>query len=154
MESKEFISALWYLFMLYILLLMCIGGDLWAGIRKAKKRGEIRSSYGYRKTIDKIAKYFNALMVLSVMDCMQMVGVWHLHTYNGYSFPIFPFVTLIGAFGFGLIEFKSIFEKAETKDKVKYQQIANLGAEIAKSKTDPNEIAKALVGFLKEEEGK
>ena len=32
----------------YLLVLFVIFLDLWAGIRKARKRGELRSSLGYR----------------------------------------------------------------------------------------------------------
>ena len=44
---------------IYALVLFVVFLDLWAGIRKAKQRGEYRSSYGLRKTVDKISRYFN-----------------------------------------------------------------------------------------------
>lgn len=133
--------------------------DLWSGVRKAKLRGEVRSSFGYKKTIDKIARYYNALIALTVIDVMQMSGVWYLDGYYGWSVPIFPIVTLLGALGISLVELKSIYEKADEKVKSDYKEVAALTVEIAKHKTEPNEIAQAVVeyinkGNVKEEEEK
>ena len=57
----------------YLLVLFVIFLDLWAGIRKARKRGELRSSLGYRKTVEKIAKYFNLIFVVTAIDAVQML---------------------------------------------------------------------------------
>jgi len=149
----------WMLFGIYIEVFIMILADLWSGVRKAKLRGEVRSSFGYKKTIDKIARYYNALIALTVIDVMQMSGVWYLDGYYGWSVPIFPIVTLLGALGISLVELKSIYEKADEKVKSDYKEVAALAVEIAKHKTEPNEIAQAVVeyinkGNVKEEEEK
>lgn len=149
----------WMLFGIYIEVFIMILADLWSGVRKAKLRGEVRSSFGYKKTIDKIARYYNALIALTVIDAMQMGGVWYLDGYYGWSIPIFPVVTLLGALGISLVELKSIYEKADEKVKGDYKEVAVLAAEIAKHKSDPGEIAAAVVdymnkGIIKEEEKK
>lgn len=149
----------WMLFGIYIEVFIMILADLWSGVRKAKLRGEVRSSFGYKKTIDKIARYYNALIALTVIDVMQMSGVWYLDGYYGWSVPIFPIVTLLGALGISLVELKSIYEKADEKVKSDYKEVAALAVEIAKHKTEPNEIAQAVVeyinkGNIKEEEKK
>ena len=149
----------WMLFGIYIEVFIMILADLWSGVRKAKLRGEVRSSFGYKKTIDKIARYYNALIALTVIDAMQMGGVWYLDGYYGWSVPIFPVVTLLGALGISLVELKSIYEKADEKVKGDYKEVAVLAAEIAKHKSDPGEIAAAVVdymnkGIIKEEEKK
>ncbi len=145
---NEIITVMWMLFGVYMMVLLLIGADLWSGIRKAKRRGEVRSSYGFKKTVDKIARYYNALLALTVVDMMQMGGIWYLDSYYDYHWPIFPLITLCGAIGIGLIEIKSIFEKAEDKVKFEYQQIGTLATELAKSKADPAEIAKAVVDYI------
>ena len=61
----------------YLLVLFVIFLDLWAGIRKARKRGELRSSLGYRKTVEKIAKYFNLIFVVTAIDAVQMLTEAH-----------------------------------------------------------------------------
>ncbi|WP_300701325.1 phage holin family protein [Bacteroides sp.] len=139
----------WMLFGIYIEVFIMILADLWSGVRKAKIRGEIRSSFMYKKTIDKIARYYNALIALTVIDVMQMGGVWYLDGYYEWSIPIFPIVTLLGALGISLVELKSIYEKADEKVKGDYKDVAVLVAEIAKHKTDPSEIAAAVVEYMK-----
>lgn len=142
----------WMLFGIYIEVFIMILADLWSGVRKAKVRGEIRSSYMYKKTIDKIARYYNAMIALTVIDAMQMGGVWYLDGYYSWSIPIFPVVTLLGALGISLVELKSIYEKADEKVKGDYKDVAALVAEIAKHKTDPAEIAAAVVEYMKGQE--
>lgn len=141
----------WMLFGIYIEVFAMILADLWSGIRKAKIRGEVRSSYGYKKTIDKIARYYNALIALTVIDVMQMAGIWYLTCYYGWSVPIFPIVTLLGALGISLVELKSIYEKADEKVKGDYKDVASLVAEIAKHRDAPADILKAFGEYLKKQ---
>ena len=138
----------WMLFGIFIEVFIMILAELWSGVRKAKVRGEIRSSYMYKKTIDKIARYYNAMIALTVIDAMQMGGVWYLDGYYSWSVPIFPIVTLLGALGISLVELKSIYEKADEKVKGDYQDVALLVAEIAKHKADPSEVAAAVIEYM------
>ena len=101
-----------------------------------------------------MARYYNLLRALTVVDCMQMGGVWYLDGYYDYHITIFPVKTLIGAIGLGCIEVKSIFEKAEDKVRSDYQQVLMLAGEIAKHRTDPEEIAKAVVDYINKGSGK
>lgn len=121
--------------------------DLWSGVRKAKKRGTVRSSYGYKRTIDKIARYYNTMLALSAIDSMQMAGVWYLDKYYTYNIPLLPVITLIGAIGIGLIELKSIFEKAE--DKVEFESVARLAGRVITNK-DLGEVAKLIMEYMNE----
>ena len=93
------------------------------------------------------------LFALVIVDCMQMAGVWYLDNYYEYHIPIFPFITLLGAMVVGTIEIRSIFEKAEDKEKREYKQVAMLATELAKFKTDPDELVKALAKYLEKEDG-
>ncbi|WP_373800020.1 hypothetical protein, partial [Bacteroides heparinolyticus] len=101
-----------------------------------------------KKTIDKIARYYNALLALTVIDMMQMGGVWYLDCYYDYHLPIFPVVTLFGALGISLVELKSIYEKANEKVRNEYKEVAALAAEIAKNRTEPAEIAQAIIEYM------
>ena len=146
-ELSTLFVPLWLLFGIYILVLLMIAADLWAGIRKAKQRGEVRTSYGFKRTVDKLAKYYNALIALTLVDAMQVALIWYLDTFYNYRIPIFPVVTLIGAIGICLIEIKSIYEKAE--DKVQLDQIGNLAGKLIANKDDLKEIGKALAEYMK-----
>lgn len=131
----------------YVLVLLAVLADLVSGCRKAKKRGELRSSYGFRKTVDKLGRYYLPLFALTVVDIMQMVAVWYLNTFHDFHIPLLPIMTLIGAIGIGIIEIKSILEKAE--DKVKFERVGVLAGDIVKNREDAAAIIKVLGEYLK-----
>lgn len=149
---EKLVVILWILFGIYILVLVMILTDLWSGVTKAKKSGVIRSSYGFRRTIEKIARYYNVLLALTVMDAMQVGAIWYLETYYNKVIPMFPFVTLIGAIGICLIEVKSIYEKAE--DKVRIDDVGNLVGKILVNKDDLGEVVKSMAEYMRHEPGK
>jgi hypothetical protein len=140
------------LFCIYILVLLAILADLWSGLRKAKRRCEIRSSFGFKRTVDKLARYYNALFALTIIDIMQMIAVWYLDTFYGYMIPLIPFISILGAIGIGMIEIKSIFEKAE--DKAQFAHIGDLAGRIIANKDDLTEIGKAIADYMTEKDVK
>ncbi|MBC5606129.1 hypothetical protein [Bacteroides difficilis] len=144
----ELFVVAWMLFGILLTPLFFIAFDFWAGTRKAKQRGEPLMSDKYKRTVDKVARYYNALLALVVVDCMQMAGIWYLDNYYDYHIPIFPFITLLGAFGVAAIEVKSIYEKAEDKERREMEQVATLVTEITKHRIESTEIARAVVEFL------
>ncbi len=145
---EKIIVILWILFALYIGILFMIAADFWSGIRKAKKNNIVRSSYGFRRTVEKIKEYYNAMIALTIIDAMQITSLWYLETYYQYSIPMFPFVSLIGAIGLSIIEIKSIYEKAE--DKQRFHEAGALISQIAKNRTDVDNIAKSIAEYLKD----
>lgn len=146
---EKIIVLLWILFAMYILILFMIGADFWSGIRKAKKNNIVRSSYGFRRTVEKIKEYYNAMIALTIIDAMQVTAIWYLETYYKYEIPMFPFVTLVGAIGLSIIEIKSIYEKAE--DKQRFHEAGALITTIAKNRSDIEEIAKSVANYLNEQ---
>lgn len=144
----QIIIVAWLCFGLYLTVLLLVIADLWSGVRKAGQRGEVRTSYGYRKTITKLCRYYNAMMALTFIDCMQIGSIWYLNNYYTYNIPIFPFVTLIGAIGIGIIEVKSIFEKADEKARMEYKRLGDLATELAGKISDPKEIAQAIITYM------
>lgn len=149
---EKIIVVLWITFGIYVLVLLAIMADLWSGVRKAKKNGVARSSYGFKRTIDKIARYYNVMLALSVIDAMQMASIWYLEKYYGYHWPMFPVVTMVGAIGICLIEIKSIYEKAE--DKVRIENVASMAGKIITNKDDISEIVKTVIEYLNSDETK
>lgn len=140
------------LFSEYTLVLFAVVADLISGCRKAKQRGELRSSFGFRRTVDKLARYYIPLFALTVVDAMQMIVVGYLNGYHGYSIPLLPVLTLLGAIGIGIIEVKSILEKVE--DKVKFERVGSLAGNIIKNKDDAAAIIAELGKYFKETEEK
>jgi len=105
---------------LYVFVFLAVMLDLWSGVRKAKQRNEYISSYGLRETLNKLSRYFNVLLAVTLIDLIQMLAIFELRTHNvGHSIPILPFFTFIATGFICFIEAKSIFEKAEQKEKAK-----------------------------------
>ena len=111
--------------------------DYWAGIRKARKRGDLIRSDKMKRTVDKVSRYYNGIFALMVLDVMQISGFIFLHLYNGwtaYTFPVFTFA----AVGFvAVVEIKSIYEPADAKEAKEMKAVAELAKAIAAHKSDP-----------------
>lgn len=144
---EKLIIILWILFALYCEVLLIVGADFWSGITKAKKNGVVRSSYGFRRTIEKLSKYYNLLIALTVVDAMQVSAIWYMDEFYTITVPMFPFITLFGALGISLIEVKSIYEKAENK--VKLLEVGDLAGKIIANKDDLAEVVKAVTDYMK-----
>ena len=146
--TKQLIIILFITVGMLITPLVFIALDFWAGIRKAKLRGEPITSEGWRRTTYKISKYYNMLIPLMIVDVMQTSGFWYLNTYCNWSAPLFPWLTLLGAIGIGAIEMKSIYEPADAKESKELRQLSEFAQAIAAHKSDPEEIAKVIVAYL------
>ncbi|GAB0476205.1 hypothetical protein [Alistipes indistinctus] len=92
---------------LFAFIYLCVFGaivmDLWSGVRKARRRHELRMSNGYKRTVDKIARYYNMLLVVSIMDALLIVSQAHSFC----SLPCLPYLTIIGALFLCFIELKT-----------------------------------------------
>ena len=115
----------------YTGVLLAIIADLASGLRKARAKRIPRTSRALRRTVDKIARYFNALFALTILDGMIIAGIVYLRTTNVATFPIIPIFSMLGAIALTIIEIKSICEKAE--DKGDLSQAANTIKELLES---------------------
>ena len=132
--------------------LIFIGLDFWAGIRKARKRGIRIYSDKMKRTADKISKYYNAILAMFVVDCIQMSAFVFLHLFYQWTPYTFPFFTLIAVLFVAAIEIKSIYEPADAKEAREMREVTELAKAIASHKNDPDEIAKAVAEYLKPKE--
>ena len=82
--------------LLYVVTLGLIFLDLWAGVRKAKQRGEMRTSEAYKRTIEKVSKYFNMLFAMTLVDCVQIALLFFLYREYGYDIPMLPVFSFLG----------------------------------------------------------
>lgn len=108
-------TALLLVIIEYTGVLLAIVADLWSGLRKARLAKVPHTSRALRRTVDKIARYFNALLALTILDGMIIAGIIYLQATNIASVPIIPIFSLLGAIALTIIEIKSICEKAEEK---------------------------------------
>ncbi|MDE6716382.1 MAG: hypothetical protein K2J74_07880 [Muribaculaceae bacterium] len=138
---KTLFPILILIFLLYVGVLMSVIADLISGVRKARLRGEARTSAALRRTIDKLVRYYNALFAMTIIDAMQMAAVVYLRCVESVEIlAVFPIFTLIGAVSEALIELKSIYEKAEQKEKKEYREVA----EVLKKLLEHESISKIL----------
>jgi hypothetical protein len=150
---KRIFPQIVMLAIMYFLVFIAICLDLWAGIRKAKIRGEFRSSFGLRKTVEKIGKYYNMIFVLTVIDAMQMLAIGYINPQVNGHIPIIPIFTFVGSIFVGFIELKSVYEKAEDKEKAEITQTAKIvGKVIADISTQ--ELASKVGEYLKTNQAK
>ena len=102
----------------YVVSAIAVLLDLRSGIAKAKKRGEYRSSFKFRKTCQKFNEYGNTLLILTIVDVLiisfEDVITMQMH----WILPNIPIFTFLGAVVICFIEYKSIKEKAEDKHKI------------------------------------
>lgn len=148
-ELREQLIALLFIVLgMLITPLIFIALDYWAGIRKARKRGDPIRSDKMKRTVDKVSRYYNGIFALMVLDIMQISGFVFLHLYNGwdaYTFPLFTFA----AVGFvAVVEIKSIYEPADAKEGREMKEVSELAKAIAAHKSDPEEIAQAIAKYL------
>jgi hypothetical protein len=128
--------------------LIFIALDYWAGIRKARKRGEPIHSDKMKRTIDKVSRYYNGIFALMVLDIIQITAFVFLHIYNEWDAYTFPLFTLIGILFVAAVEIKSIYEPADVKESRELKEVTELAKAIAAHKSDPEEIAEAIAKYL------
>jgi hypothetical protein len=125
-----------------------IFADLWSGVRKAKRIGEARTSYGYRRTISKMAQYYNILIACTIVDSIYGLLSWYLEIYYQTSLWLFPFITFFMAIVLCLIEIKSIREKAE--DKVRLDRAGQVVQQVFINRDNLEEVAKTISNYMNE----
>ena len=101
----------------YIIILGLIFCDLQAGVRKAKKRGDYRDSAGYKRTIDKIARYFNMTFALSLIDVVQIAIIFFLYQFYRIDIVMIPWFTLLALGYVAWVECHSIWEPEDVKER-------------------------------------
>ena len=153
MIEERFNTLIWcgaITILLYIITLALVFVDLYVGVGKAKKRGEMRTSEAYKRTVDKINKYFTMLIALTLVDCMfNMVAFYMCHEYH-IDMIMLPYFTLIGAAYIGFVEVKSITEPADVKEQKQRQEFKRLLMSLSK---DKNLLEKVMTLVSESEKG-
>ena len=139
------------LLFLWVTVLGLIFSDLWAGVRKAKKAGVYRTSDGYKKTIDKMARYYNMMLPLALMDTAVNGIVFYLHYFYHYDLVMFPWFSFVGAGYVAFVEITSIMEPVDVREKKNQQDyIRALKAIVADH--DPKSIIEMLQKLQKDKD--
>lgn len=125
-QSLFFVLAAFYICVLFAIFI-----DFASGIEKAKRQKEIITSFGYRRTIQKIKDYFSVLMLFTLADIVA--SVW----FN------LPFFTAIGTIAIVFIEAKSVYENKKDINKG-IKDLPNVLLQILKNKDKAAELLKFL----------
>lgn len=88
--------------------------DLISGVRKAYKRGDVRTSTGYKRTVDKALKYYSLLILCFLIDVIASMVV------------TVPYFTMAAGIAIVVIEVISWYEKADKKEKRDINIMANI----------------------------
>lgn len=121
-----------------VMVMVAMAVDLVSGVRKAKQRGEARTSYGFSRTLTKFLFYEGILLISQCIDVLLHFGL-HRFIETPYDIPIV--VILMGIVLCG-VELWSVFEKAEDKQRRRAGQIVAAGATLLDKE--------ALAGLLSE----
>ena len=132
----------------YIVIFMAICADLSAGLHKARKEGKARTSFGFRKTMEKINQYYSVALFLSFIDILQMYLVGGLMDQLGLKLFAFPIVTFIGTIYICIIECKSIKEKRDVKENARIEEVTRLLSSILKDEKNVTAVEN-LIDTLK-----
>ena len=112
---KEILSGLPLLYCLavlcMVLVLVAMAVDLVSGWHKAKLRGEMRTSYGFSRSLTKFLIYEGILLISCCIDTLLHVA-WTQFSDTAYSVPM---VTVVMAVVLCGVEAWSVREKAEEK---------------------------------------
>ena len=122
---------------MWLLVACAIILDLFSGVRKAKERGEMRTSYGFKQTVNKVVLYYAFMLFALMFDCIGM-----------FFYPL-PIVTFVCAAFLIFIEGKSVFEKAHDKDKRKFAKSVEELSVLFENKDD---LIKGLAELIKQKQ--
>ena len=148
--SEQLITMTFLLVGIMFVPVLFIALDFWAGIRKAKARRERIKSDKMKRTIQKVARYYNAILAMAVLDATQIAGFVFLHIFNQWTLYTFPFFTLIAVVFVAAIEIKSICEPASEKEQREVKEVLRLVKELVSHGTDAREFANAIAEYLTE----
>lgn len=146
--SEQLIVVLFLVVGLLVVPVLLIALDFWAGIRKAHARGDRIRSDKMQRTIQKLSRYYNAILSMLVLDGVQIAGFVFLHIFNGWTLYTFPLFTMLAVLFVASIEIKSIWEPADVKESREMKEVSELAKAIVAHRSDPKELAEAIAEYL------
>lgn len=127
--------------MLIVLFAMIV--DLISGLRKAKIRGEYRSSEALKRTFTKFITYEGGMMIAYGVDLLiyfsRLFELFHLAPIVG-----IPVVSCLVGIFLLVVEFLSIREKSDKKTKKDFSEAGELITKLLESKTFKDAFMKAI----------
>lgn len=114
---------------------LCIAGfmacDCLVAVHRAKLNGTYRSSRKFRRTFDKAVTYYIPTFMMTLADFSLVFAVAFMDIP---WFPHFPFATQFAVFVVGIIEFKSVHEKQDAKERAKIEEAVDAIVKMSKDR--------------------
>lgn len=136
---KEYYPKIDIVLMLWIFILAGVMIDLIAGIWKAKSLNYLITSDGLKRSVNKMVQYYLLMTFATMMDMVASASEWLQ----------LPYVSILLCMFILFIEGKSVFERADAKERKLLAKGAKDVTAILASKED---IAKAILDYLENEE--
>ena len=129
-------SKLILVLIMWFIVLLAIVIDLIAGVRKAIQLDEARTSQGFKRTVTKLMQYYGLLCFALMFDVLASIVE-----------PM-PYITALASIFLVFIEAKSVYEKAEEKDRRRMTKEADKLITLLENRGD---VLKALSEIIKKE---
>jgi hypothetical protein len=126
-----------------VIVVIAMSVDFASGFYKAKLRGEVRNSIGLKRTVSKFILYAGSILIAAGMDSMFfMCGFWEIiHFPALVRVPVIA--TLLSVF-ICAVEIRSIWEKAEHKQRRNAMQTAEALVQLLGKDTVGEKIERAV----------
>ena len=86
---------------MWVVMVMAVCMDLWAGVNSARARGEVINSGGFRRTIGKLGDYWRIQVMALIFDVIGSCIPWYEYPYA--SMIVTAAIVLISAAGNSMI---------------------------------------------------
>lgn len=130
---------------IYFLVLFAVLVDLYTGIRRARLQGLARTSRAYRRTVNKVNRYYSLLLIASFIDmsCL-LVSAW-----EQVGVLSMPYMTWLGGVGLCLIELRSVWENTRgEKGKDDIEETARVLAKAVGQVRDPERLVDTMLKYI------
>lgn len=129
-----------------VFIAMCV--DLISGLHKAKLRGEMRSSFGLKRSLGKFIMYEGGMLIAAGVDMLihfsKLLKVIKLDIIYG-----IPIVTCLLGIFLLIVEIISVREKADDKTKTEVSRVEQLAAKMVNKDDLVGALTQAIVNATK-----
>lgn len=129
-----------------LLVLVAMGIDLVSGVNKARMRGEVRSSYGLKRTVSKFIMYEGGMVIAAGIDLLihycKLFPLLHIDLLYGV-----PLITCLLGIFLLIVEGISVREKADEKTRLELSKAEHV-AQMATKMVNKEELVEALTAAI------
>lgn len=145
---NEYSKTILVMFLADAIVFVAMAVDLVSGLNKAKQRGEIRSSWGLKRTLRKVITYEGGMIIMHGIDALMhashIVQLFHLDVLDGVPF----FTCMIGVFLL-VVELLSVKESADQKTQTEMTRGVDVLGKLVNKDMLKDAISEAIAEAMK-----